>query len=133
MFLNKILKRNKTEETEKLFGTSLDEVFEQNFKEKFEEQEEQEQQQEQQEEQQERYDDFKYKDSDLWTIKDEITTPFSDLWSINSTTNASMINHYDNDKTSIYSDDYISADEEITEEDIRYNKDLDMLLECYDY
>ena len=132
MFLNKIFKRNKTEETEELFGTSLDEAFEQTFKDKFEEQEEKEEQ----EEQQERYDDFKYKDSDLWTIKDEITTPFSDLWSINSTTNASMINHYDNDKTSIYSDDYISADEnseEITEEDIRYNKDFDILLECYDY
>ena len=128
MFLSKIFKK-KTEETEELFGTSLDEAFEQTFKDKFEEQEEQEQQQEQQE----RYDDFKYKDSDLWTIKDEITTPFSDLWSINSRTNASMINHYDNDKTSIYSDDYISADEEITEEDIRYNKDFDILLECYDY
>ena len=128
MFLSKIFKK-KTEETEELFGTSLDEAFEQTFKDKFEEQEEKEEQ----EEQQERYDDFKYKDSDLWTIKDEITTPFSDLWSINSTTNASMINHYDNDKKSIYSEDYVSADEEITEEDIRYNKDLDMLLECYDY
>ena len=129
MFLSKIFKKNVTEETEELFGTSLDEAFEQTFKDKFEEQEEKEEQ----EEQQERYDDFKYKDSDLWTIKDEITTPFSDLWSINSTTNASMINHYDNDKKSIYSEDYVSADEEITEEDIRYNKDLDMLLECYDY
>ncbi len=76
------------------------------------------------------YTDCSESDKETMIIEEEIVTPFSDLWSINS--KSSMYNNYDKD---LIEDKEEISDEEGQEEtsDDEEEKLYEMLLECYDY